>query len=339
MLNIIARKARTFIFYRTAIGEYLTSLYDINHHLKYSFSERKLGTKKEHLKYYLTKHYHIIEKGLALPHPRPGFGQPKIINLLNKTKQYESLYGTDQLTLSIRKTLTAYINFNQKVNYQLPNKLEVNIIQFINSSIENPDYSISTGGLKKIHKELSTKIDLEQYRDFSCTRVSVRDFSDEEVSDSTIQSIINIAQSTPSVCNRQAWMAHYYSDKTEIRKILSYQNGNTGFTDTINKLIIITADIRGFTSFEMKQPYIDGGLFSMNILLAIHAAGLGACPLNTCYPLYLERKVKKISGIADNEKLIMMIAVGKLKDSFEVAFSTRNPLQEVLINHSQTTKG
>src|SRR5690606_2840615 len=125
----------------------------------------------------------------------------------------------------------------------------------------------------------------------------------------TIRDIVDIAKSAPSVCNRQGWKAHCYSDKLKIKELLSYQNGNAGFTDVIDKLLIVTADAKAFTNYESNQIFIDGGLFSMNILLAIHAAGLGACPLNTCYPYFIEKKVKLASEIPDNERLIMMIGI------------------------------
>ena len=91
--------------------------------------------------------------------------------------------------------------------------------------------------------------------------------------------------------------------------------------------------MKAFTNFESNQAFIDGGLFSMNLLLAIHAAGLGACCLNTCYPSTKENEVKKVAGIPQNERLIMMIAVGSLKDNYSVAYSPRNPTDEIYVSH------
>lgn len=71
----------------------------------------------------------------------------------------------------------------------------------------------------------------------------------------------------------------------------------------------------------------------MNLLLAIHSAGLGACCLNTCYPSKKEREVKRAAGIPHNERLIMMIAVGSLKDNYSVAYSPRNPTEQVFVSH------
>lgn len=328
MRKILVRKARSFISYRIQIGEVYTKVFDIKHHLKYSFRERSLKEDKSHLKYYLTKNNHIIEKGLALPEPRLGFGQPKIINLIAKTEIYEKAYGIDELVRSIRKTLIDYMEFNKDKGFVFSEGFEETVTDFLSRGT-----TVGEGGLKNINKITASTLNLSEFNEFALGRVSVRDFSSESVPDSLLYSAVEVARSAPSVCNRQGWKVHYYKDKVKIKEILIHQNGNTGFTDVIDKLIIVTADAKAFTSYESNQIFIDGGLFSMNLLLAIHAAGLGSCPLNTCYPFFTEQKVKAISEIPDNERLIMMIGVGCLKESYNVAYSPRNPTTDIFTSH------
>lgn len=328
MKKIFLRKVRSFIFYRTPIGEAYTKFFDMNHHLKYSFKERSLAEDREHFKYYLTKHYHIIEKGLALPEPRLGFGQPKILNIIEKVEVYEKVYGIDELVCSIRKTLADYIKFNKNKGFIFSENFEKVVNDFLGRS-----NVVGEGGLKYINKITASTLNLKEFNEFARGRVSVRDFSSESVPDGLLYSAVEVARSAPSVCNRQGWKVHYYSDKVKIKEILAHQNGNTGFTDVIDKLIIVTADAKAFTLYESNQIFIDGGLFSMNLLLAIHAAGLGSCPLNTCYPYFTEQKVKNVSDIPDNERLIMMVGVGCLKERYSVAYSPRNPTTDIFTNH------
>jgi nitroreductase len=111
------------------------------------------------------------------------------------------------------------------------------------------------------------------------------------------------------------------------------QGGNNGFTESINKLIIVTTDTKSFTKLESNQVYVDGGLFSMSLILALHSLGLGACCLNTCFPYTTEKKVKLVGDISENEKLIMMIGIGNLKDFYKVAISNKKQLSELLEIH------
>ncbi|WP_417315552.1 nitroreductase family protein [Cycloclasticus pugetii] len=326
---LLPRKLKEFILRILEIKKEASSKsFDLYYHLRFSFKEHNLKDDQAQFKYYLTKHYHIVEKGLALPEPRLGFGQPKIADIIEKAQRYESLFGSDELTASIRKTLKEYIAFNSAQNFELPIQFENLLSEFIQQGNTG-----NSGGLKDKKKNTSSTLTLDEYKDFAIGRTSVRNFSEEPVSIDLLYKAADIAKNAPSVCNRQGWKIHCYSDKNTIINLLSYQNGNAGFTHTINKLLIVTADVKAFTNFESNQAFIDGGLFSMNLLLAIHAAGLGACCLNTCYPSSKEKEVKTAAAIPDNERLIMMIAVGNLKNDFSVAYSPRNPTEQIFVPH------
>ena len=68
----------------------------------------------------------------------------------------------------------------------------------------------------------------------------------------------------------------------------------------------------------------------MNLVLALHSQGLGACCLNTCFPFTSEKNVKRVGNINANERLIMMIGIGNLKDNYKVAISKKKDLNEII---------
>ena len=324
----LKNKIYWLLFSRTPTGEVLSIIYSMHLHLRYSFSDRSPGTDREKLKYYLAKHCHIVEKGLALPAPRPAFGQPKIIDLIEKTRDYEILFGKDDITKVVRDTIREYISFHDDKKVTLPNEFLDTLSKFVSEAFPQ-----EKGGLKKLEKKLWGEFSLKSYEKFVSHRHSVRNFSNAPVDDEVIIKSISTSLNTPSVCNRQGWMIHYYNNKLAIRNLLSYQNGNSGFMESIDKLLIITGNTKAFTRYEHNQQFVDGGLLSMNLMLALHSAGLGSCPLNTCMPFYKEEKLKKAAKIPNHEKLIMMIAVGNLKDSFSVAQSEKYQIEQVLRVH------
>lgn len=329
MVQVFFRKAKNYIFYRTPLIELCSKLYDFYHHYKYSFKEYKLKKEKATYAYYLTKSYHIVEKGLALPEPRMQFGEPRIKKLIKVSKEYIDNYGEDELIRAIKDTLISYLNFHNAAGFELKKDYCELIKTFINGN-----ESGGRGGLKNLRKLDSYTESFLQAERLIKGRVSVRNFSSEDIPMDDIRKIIELARNTPSVCNRQGWYVHVYSQKDKIKELLSYQNGNAGFTEQINKLLIVTGNAKAFTFAESNQLFIDGGLLSMNILLAIHAAGYGACPLNTCYPAHYENKVKKIAKITDEERLIMMIGVGSLHDEYSVAYSNKLAVSKILIEHN-----
>jgi len=328
MSNFIKKNFRRLPAIRTLASELGTQLYHLKQHNTFKLSNKKLIKDKVYSQYYLTKHYHVIEKGLALESPRLGFGQPKILDLLEKANAYEVKYEIDSITRSIRKTLIEYLLLHERNDFELPKNIDSKIRCFINKADSGDD-----GGLRFLNKQSASSLNIDEFRKFAQSRVSVRDFSDTSVSEETIYNAVDVAKFAPSVCNRQGWKVHCYSDRSKIRELLSYQNGNKGFTNKIDKLLIVTADDKAFVRFESNQPFIDGGLLSMNLLLALHASGLGACCLNTCMSFKMEKSVKKIASIPNNERLIMMIAVGNLKESYSVAYSNRKSTSDIFVSH------
>ncbi len=328
MINRIKDKIHAFVFWQTSIGEVVNKIYDLNLFYKYSFTQNNLKT-KEKFEYYLTKQYHIIEKGLSLPSPRLEFGKETILNLIIKSTNYYEIYGTSELLTSISSCLNEYLNFNKIHNVNTDTDYYNNIRKFINEVQPN-----KLGGTKEMTKKALLKsIDFD-FKNFLKTRTSVRDFSNKEVELNKIIEIIDLAKLAPSVCNRQGWKAHIYTNPKLINQLLILQNGNRGFTNSINKLLIISGDMRSFTKLESNQIYIDGGIFSMNVLLSLHSKGLGAVALNTCLPYTIEKKVKKLAGLEEYEKLIMMIAVGNIKDNFKIAVSNRKDTNRVYQIHT-----
>ena len=327
MINKIKLKLHAVIFWQTSLGEIANKLYDLKIFYKYSFTNNKSKSKKSE-KAFLTKQYHIIEKGLALPKPRLEFGKEKINILINRSEKYIEEYGEDELTHSINNCLKEYLKFNNIDSKESKNPFFLSIQKFINNKTFEKN-----GGTILIEKNKLKEITDIPYEAFVKSRYSVRDFALTDVDTEQIKKAINIAKYAPSVCNRQSWAAHLYTNKAQMLDLLKLQGGNNGFTESINKLIIVTTDTKSFTKLESNQVYVDGGLFSMSLILALHSLGLGACCLNTCFPYTTEKKVKLVGDISENEKLIMMIGIGNLKDFYKVAISNKKQLSELLEIH------
>ncbi|MDH0057957.1 nitroreductase family protein [Stutzerimonas stutzeri] len=328
LIRKVRDKADSALLYRLPFGEAITVLHSLFLHLRFSFRDSRPGLEKERLEYYLVKHCHIVEKGLALPQPRKAFGQPKIKTLINRTREYENNYSGSDVGLMVRDTLREYLDFHSDDRSVLPQ----DFLQTVESFVEEKPMQ-AKGGLKNLVKSEMEVLGGSRFGEFVKCRHSIRNFSEAPVEEAAIVEALSIARHTPSVCNRQGWFVHCYSDKSKIAELLSFQNGNAGFTDCIDKLLIVTGSVKAFTRYEHNQLFIDGGLYSMNLMLALHAVGLGSCPLNTCMPWFKAKTLKKAAGIEPHERIIMMIAVGNLLDEFSVAQSEKYPIEKVLKRH------
>ena len=326
MMQKIKAKIYAICFWQTGFGEILNKIADLKIFYKYSFTEKQQNS-QESLRAFLTKQYHIIEKGLALPNPRAGFGKPKIELLISKSNNYIAQYNSDDLIINIKETLKSYLNKNQNLE-------ESDLIFYNLISNFVADISISkNGGTKFVtKKEIQNAINID-FKTFIKSRSSVRNFDESNVLPDKIQKAVELARFAPSVCNRQSWKLHYYKDQNIKNELLKLQAGSNGFTDSINQLLIITTDTKNFTKLESNQIYVDGGLFAMSLLLSLHAQEIASCCLNTCVTYIVEQKIKKLGEIPKSQKLIMMVGIGNFKENYEVAISKRFAVNKILTQH------
>lgn len=290
----------------------------------YKFSVEK---EKRHDESDLIFYYHKIEKGLSLPNPKVGFGKDNIKYLLNLLNEYIKKYGWDDISVISLNTLYEYYYFNKANNLSL-NELYFELEKLKKTMPENVKKSMG-GTIEITKKEIQSS--LFDFEKFAYSRYSIRNFTNEVVSLDVIEKAVKIAQKTPSVCNRQSSKVYVYEKNNDKKKILSFQNGNKGFGHLADKILIVSVDLRDFRGpNERNQAYIDGGMFSMSLIYALHSLGVGTCPLNLSINNKVENELKKVAKIPESELLIMMIAVGHIPEKLKVAWSPRRNVYDVL---------
>lgn len=276
--------------------------------------------------------YHAIEKGLSLPEPRVGFGEGRIINTIELLNQYINKYGVTEFIYRPIVAIKQYFNFNHFHNYY-NEKIERSfnlLINKFNIDISNKDF----GGIIKYSKEENKKEIPAKFLNFVKSRHSIRNFNSFPVSKNSILKAIEIAQYTPSSCNRQPWKVYVFLNEEMRKKILNFQGGNKGFTNTINVALLITSNLNNYYINEIHQAYIDGGLYAMSLIYAFHSQNLGIIPLTTSFKRNKINELQKMFNISRNEIPIMLLGVGHLKDEFFVTCSKRNEVGDntIIVN-------
>lgn len=300
---------------------------DMTKFKKYSFDFAENKTKR-HYEAELIFYYHKIEKGLALPKPRIGFGKKHIKYLCTILEKYVKNYGWDDVSLISLDTLYEYYYFNERNNLRLDSLYKQ--LKKLEESLNGKE-RLYIGGVDVVtKKEIEEKAKIN-FKDFVYSRYSIRDFAPGDINLDTIKEAVYIAQKTPSVCNRQSSKVYVYRDSDLKERILKYQNGNVGFGDKASLILIVTVDLKDFRGvIERNQGYIDGGMYAMSLIYALHSQGLGTCALNLSITNETESQLKKVANIDDSEIPIMMIAVGKIPEKLRVASSPRRSVEEVM---------
>ena len=104
---------------------------------------------------------------------------------------------------------------------------------------------------------------------------------------------------------------YVFVNKKQIVKILEIQGGNRGFGHLTNKLIIIAAELGGFSGLsERNQAFVDGGIYAMNTLYALHYNQVAACIMNCSTSPEKDKQLRSLCKIKESEVFIAMVACG-----------------------------
>lgn len=223
-------------------------------------------------------HTHALEKGLSHTDVRLGFGRSAISALVLALEAYR-LAGhpkDNETFVCALSTLHEYEEQHQQASCSSPLRdLAPDwLVQELRSCTS------TSGGVQSVACRTPSAVDCRTFSQVVYSRHSVREFGKTPVSKEMLHESIRMARRSPSVCNRQAVSVHIEDCPATINSLLAIQGGFNGYP-TPPKLLVITADLRAFLDpTERNQAYIDGGLFSMTLLLALESFGFAACALN-----------------------------------------------------------
>ena len=275
-------------------------------------------SKQEQYEASITRLYHTIEKGLTYENYRAGFGKDNISNLITEMENYSKIYDIDT---EFYQTALSVLH-----QYQRKNKEYGVIDEKINSRISAlKGKENNKGGIITFTPWSEKRLKEEPYGEVVKNRHSIRHFSTQSVKLEDIYAALDLAQATPSACNRQGWKVNIIAEKTLVGKVLQNQNGNRGFGQEIDKLLLITADLRYFNSDrEVFQPYIDGGMYAMSVINSLHYEHIATIPLSASLSKIQEDNIRTLLNLNEAEVFILFVGVGNYPEHCQTTLSERH---------------
>jgi nitroreductase len=156
------------------------------------------------------------------------------------------------------------------------------------------------------------------------TRRSVRDFTDEPVSDAELDELIEAAIWAPSGLNNQPWRFMKITDRATIVG-LSGLTKYRGVVAGAPALIAVFLDETAM--YDRTKDLMSAGAAVQNILLAAHDAGLGACWLGEI--LRNREKVEKLLEVSSDLELVALVALGRPEPGERAG--VRHPLESMML--------
>ena len=275
---------------------------------------------------------HVLEKGLSMPNRRMGFGQKNVVELVALCKGYAAAYGSVHPTfIQALQALAEYRQIHSEASFALDTATDVALSElFALYPTATPSEQPLVHGRQAFFAATDSV-----FPSFSSSRHSLRSFGTAEVSLDAIKDAVALAQNAPSACNRQASRVHIVTDRKLVGKILALQNGNRGFGDNADKLLVLTVDLSFYGGArERNLAFLDSGIYAMNLLYALHYHTIGACPLNWCDSPRDDRRLRALLPLEPAETVTLLIALGSVPDDdFRLALSRRLPAEQVMRIH------
>ncbi|VXB50472.1 Nitroreductase [Flavobacterium sp. 9AF] len=271
--------------------------------------------------------YHSLEKGFLHKDFKLKYGKERVIRLISNLKnKLINEKTTSQIEVAYSVLVDYYeIHLNQKC--VIEDYFTIEDYLLFKSKIKQHETGFQEFSAREFYAAST-----QDFYTFAHSRKSVRNFTGAFVEKELIQKAVTLALTAPSVCNRQGVKVYYVEEKNKINQLLEIQAGFTGFSKNVNQLLFLTVDRNYFyTIGERNQMYIDGGIFLMNLLYALHYYKIGNCPANWGKMTFEDRKANQILRLPESEKIICFIPIGVAQEIFRVTLSKRRNLDEVFV--------
>lgn len=326
LIEIYKRVRRGIYCYIKAIQMYV---YDAVHFYKHSLSygidnENKfLGA--------ITLRAHVVEKGITMPNRRYNFGEDNIMALITLCNEYtQKGYNTNRTQfVAALSVIFEYELIHVESGYAIPIEITTAI-----SSLKEifPNVLIE-------RQFVLNKTDIFRQGDFKQiaeNRHSIRNFCGT-IEMSKVLEAIHLAQTAPSACNRQPIRVHIvenlHTQNCLFEKIINLQNGNRGFGKHADKLLIVSANTETYSyPIERHAMYIDGGIFTMNLLYSLQYYNISACTLNTFLFPKDDKLLKQL--LVTDDAFIAIIAIGDCPNLVPIARSNRKQTDSIFTLHN-----
>jgi nitroreductase len=260
-----------------------------------------------------------------MPKRHVPFGKKIAKELAELIDRFEAIYETTDQVIHGVKVLKEYYAIHRRANAVIGADFDC-----IEKFLARHDSAPST----QLHftRESYYGCKGRPFPEFAKWRHTIRNYSSSPLDDEKIKAAVKLAVFAPSACNRQHIRVLCVVNKSACAKILELQGGNRGFGHLADKVLIVTADLRAEIGGirERYDPYVNGGIFLMNLCYALSYCEVAYCILTYALDSDKDAKIRAIGKVPENEVVVGMLCCGEPPDEFDVAISPKRTVDEIL---------
>ncbi len=154
--------------------------------------------------------------------------------------------------------------------------------------------------------------------------VSIKNFTDDEVDEQSLERILEAGRRAPSAKNRQPWRFIVCRNENLRQKIkdASYGQEHVGQAPVIIAACTTNIEYR-MPNGQLSYP-VDISIASTFMLLQSKAEGLGSCMITT----FDEEEIKNVLSIPYSMRIVMLLLIGHPAET--PMLNTRKPLSRIV---------
>lgn len=272
--------------------------------------------------------YHIIEKGLAMPNRRLGFGKEALQSLIYECEDFIKKYGSNDEQVKVAlSVIKKYDVLHKDNNYKLDEELQYKIDKIIGEKEIEPICQF------EFSRDAFFADNNKPFDIFSKSRHSTRHFNGE-VNIEQIKQAVDLARLAPSACNMQPTRMHIVTNTELVKRVLELQQGNRGFGHLIDKLIVLTVKVSSCSKLSSRfTPFIDTGILTMNLLYSLHFYKIGAIPLIWLNTAKRNKILRAMLDIPSDEIPCIIIGCGQVDENSICPASPRDSIERLCSVH------
>ncbi|MDO5131609.1 MAG: nitroreductase family protein [Eubacteriales bacterium] len=281
---------------------------------------------------------HSIEKGLGLRNVEPGHSGAVARNLLS-TLQEMARDPEERESFSFRESLRivmAYMDFQEGFDTS-----SFPMYPALREQYDSLCGVLGADYMEKLRGELdagASYISGEEllegaafdFEAFIRTRHSIRSFRQEPLDEQLIRRAVQIANLSPSACNRQPSAVYFCNYPEKVAEMDRLITGSAGFKGEVPNYLVLTTDRACFAFVEQYQWYINGGIYLAYLSLALHSLGIGHCIMQWKAFHKTENTLKKLLGISSTEAIVAVIGCGYYMEEVRCIRAQRKTAEDTL---------
>lgn len=277
------------------------------------------------LEFLLRRNIHMLEKGLTMRPRRETFGVAYIeetVALAGRLTRFSPPIISEEVELWAREVLERYFLATVASSSAA--------IARSRESFAAIHWNVERDHTSGPHAPFTDEppVSIDSLHELARRRKSVRWFTPERVDRAKVDKAMLVAAEAPTACNRQPFTFRIFDEADQVAAVAAVPMGTAGYGHNLPGIVAIVGDMSAFIDERDRHLiYTDGCLAAMSFIFGLESQGIASVCINWPDIAHRDKAMSKLLGLANHERVVMLIGYGYADDSGTTPYSAKRHLE------------